>query len=264
MGGVNTLWPVFGISNQMLAAVALMLSSVVLFRMKQQRHAWVTLLPTAWLLICTVSAGVLKIASADPRVGFLAHAAKVKAALDRGELLGPAKSMAQMHQMLLNDRIDAGLCALFLAVVASVLVFAIRACFRPSRSIARACTKSPTRWSRPNEAGARPDAPDRARHAGAGRLRGLLPAHGRPPCRSPGHDARSSFAIVRTPVMAGQEPGSAADALIGKSHADLGAKSAVGAIAQAHFRTERARLRIGNGQADAGPRGLPEPLPRRR
>ncbi|WP_026166975.1 carbon starvation CstA family protein [Novosphingobium nitrogenifigens] len=130
MGGVNTLWPVFGISNQMLAAVALMLSSVVLFRMKQQRHAWVTLLPTAWLLICTVSAGVLKIASADPRVGFLAHAGKVKAALDRGELLGPAKSMAQMHQMLVNDRIDAGLCALFLAVVASVLVFAIRACFQ--------------------------------------------------------------------------------------------------------------------------------------
>lgn len=128
MGGVNTLWPVFGISNQMLAAIALMLATVVLFRMKRQRHAWVTLLPTLWLLLCTLSAGWLKLASADPRVGFLAHAAKVQAALAQGRLIAPARSVEQMEQIVFNDRVDAGLCVLFLAVVVSVLVFAVKAC----------------------------------------------------------------------------------------------------------------------------------------
>ncbi len=56
-GGVNTLWPLFGISNQMLAGIALMLGTVVLFKIKRERCAWVTLLPTAWLLICTLTAG---------------------------------------------------------------------------------------------------------------------------------------------------------------------------------------------------------------
>jgi carbon starvation protein len=128
MGGVNTLWPVFGISNQMLAAVALMLSTVVLFRMKAQRHAWVTVLPTLWLLICTLSAGWQKLASADPRVGFLAHARVVGDALAQGRLLAPAKDVGQMQQMLANDRIDAALCGLFLLVVLAVLGFALRAC----------------------------------------------------------------------------------------------------------------------------------------
>ena len=130
MGGVNTLWPVFGISNQMLAAIALMLSTVVLFRMKRQRYAFVTVLPTVWLLICTISAGMLKLVSADPKVSFLAHAAKLEAAIAQGKLMAPAKSMAQMQQMLFNDRVDAGLCVLFLAVVLSVLVFAVRSCLQ--------------------------------------------------------------------------------------------------------------------------------------
>jgi len=96
--------------------------------MKQQRHAWVTMLPTGWLLLCTLSAGWLKLASSDPKVGFLAHAALVRDALAQGKLLAPAKTMAQMRQILFNDRVDAGLCGLFLAVVVAVLVFALRAC----------------------------------------------------------------------------------------------------------------------------------------
>ncbi|MBB5985079.1 carbon starvation CstA family protein [Sphingobium lignivorans] len=134
LGGVNTLWPVFGISNQMLAAVALMLATAVLFRMKRDRFAWVTALPTAWLLVCTVSAGALKLFSADPAVGFLAHARRFSDAAGRGELLAPAKSMAEMQRIIFNDRIDAALCALFLAVVLSLLFFTVRTCIAARRS----------------------------------------------------------------------------------------------------------------------------------
>jgi carbon starvation protein len=126
LGGVNTLWPVFGISNQMLAAIALMLATAVLFRMKRDRYAWVTMIPTAWLLICTITAGTLKIFSGDPKVGFLAHADIFSGAIARGEVLAPAKSMAQMHSIVFNDRIDAGLCAFFMFVVVSILFFTIR------------------------------------------------------------------------------------------------------------------------------------------
>ncbi|MBO9535918.1 carbon starvation CstA family protein [Herbaspirillum sp.] len=126
LGGINTLWPLFGISNQMLAGIALILATCVLFKMKRDRFAWVTVAPTAWLLVCTLTAGWQKVFDANPRVGFLAHAAKYKAALDEGKLLAPAKSMEQMHQVIFNDYIDAGLAAMFMLVVVSVLVFGIR------------------------------------------------------------------------------------------------------------------------------------------
>ena len=134
LGGVNTLWPVFGISNQMLAAMALMFCTAVLFRMKRERYAWVTAIPTAWLLICTVSAGSLKLFSPDPKIGFLAHAEKFSEAAARGEVLAPAKSMAEMNRIIFNDRIDAALCALFLAVVLSLLFFAVKTCIAAQRS----------------------------------------------------------------------------------------------------------------------------------
>jgi len=133
LGGVNTLWPVFGISNQMLAAVALMLSTVVLFRMKRDRFAWVTVVPTVWLLICTLTAGALKLVSADPKVGFLAHAKIFSEAAARGEVLAPAKSMAEMRAIIFNDRVDAALCAIFLFVVLSLLLFTIRTCIAARR-----------------------------------------------------------------------------------------------------------------------------------
>jgi carbon starvation protein len=134
LGGVNTLWPLFGISNQMLAAIALMLATVVLFRMKRERYAWVTAIPTAWLLICTLTAGLLKLVSADPKVGFLAHAAKFEAAIARGELLAPAKSVADMRAILFNDRIDAALTLVFMLVVLSILGFGVRTCLAARRA----------------------------------------------------------------------------------------------------------------------------------
>ncbi|PND39697.1 carbon starvation protein A [Paucibacter aquatile] len=127
LGGINTLWPLFGIANQMLAAVALMLGTVVLFKMKKQRYAWVTALPALWLLICTMTAGWLKIFSSDAKVGFLAHASKYSKALAEGQLLAPAKTPEAMSRVVFNDRLDAALCVLFMFVVVSVLIYSVRA-----------------------------------------------------------------------------------------------------------------------------------------
>jgi carbon starvation protein len=133
LGGVNTLWPVFGISNQMLAAIALMLGTAVLFRMKRDRFAFVTTVPAAWLLICTLSAGWLKLFSTDPKVGFLAHADRFSNAARAGELLAPAKSVAEMNAIIFNDRVDAALVAIFLLVVLSLLGFTVRTCLAARR-----------------------------------------------------------------------------------------------------------------------------------
>ncbi|PSJ41616.1 carbon starvation CstA family protein [Allosphingosinicella deserti] len=125
LGGINTLWPLFGISNQMLAAMALTLSTVILFRMKRERYAWVTMVPAAWLLICTLTAGWQKIFHSDPKIGFLAHARRYSDALAGGETLAPAKGAAQMRQVIFNDYVDAGLCALFVAVVIAIVAYGI-------------------------------------------------------------------------------------------------------------------------------------------
>ncbi|WP_421885838.1 carbon starvation CstA family protein [Methylibium sp.] len=126
LGGINTLWPLFGISNQMLAAVALTLGTVVLFKMKRQRYAWVTIVPAAWLLICTLTAGWLKLFSDDPKVGFLAHAQKFGDALAQGTVLAPAKSLDAMRHIVVNDYINASLCVLFMLVVVSTVFYAVK------------------------------------------------------------------------------------------------------------------------------------------
>ena len=140
LGGINTLWPLFGISNQMLAAVALMLGVVVLFRMKRERYAWVAIAPAAWLLVCTLTAGWQKIFSADPKVGFLSHASKYAEAIEKGVLLAPAKTPEAMSRIVFNDRLDAALCGLFIFVVLSVLFYSVR-----SALAARAANKPTAR-----------------------------------------------------------------------------------------------------------------------
>ena len=134
LGGINTLWPLFGISNQMLAAVALTLCTVVIFKMKRERYAFVTIIPTVWLCICTLTAGYQKIFSADPKIGFLAHAERYATAAAEGKLLAPAKNADQMSQIILNDRIDAVLAALFIALVVAIAVFGIMACVKALRA----------------------------------------------------------------------------------------------------------------------------------
>ena len=126
LGGINTLWPLFGISNQMLAAIALILATVVLFKMKRHAYVWVTIAPTIWLVVCTLTAGWQKIFSADPKVGFLSHAARYADALAQNQLLAPAKTPEAMSRIVFNDRLDAALCALFMFVVISVLVYGVK------------------------------------------------------------------------------------------------------------------------------------------
>ncbi|HEX4585632.1 MAG TPA: carbon starvation CstA family protein [Burkholderiaceae bacterium] len=126
-GGIWTMWPLFGTANQMLAAIALMLCTVVLFRMKQQRYAWVTIVPGTWLVVCTVTAGLEKAFSANPSIGFLAHAAKFGNALAAGKVLAPAKTLGDMSRVVFNDYVDATLAILFVVVVVSTLVYAVMA-----------------------------------------------------------------------------------------------------------------------------------------
>jgi carbon starvation protein len=111
LGGINSLWPLFGISNQLLAAVALCVATTILIKMGRQRYVWVTLGPLAWLIIVTMTAGYQKIFSADPKLGFLAHAASLAQSAD-----------PNAARMILNDRLDAAIALFFLAVVA-MLVF---------------------------------------------------------------------------------------------------------------------------------------------
>ncbi len=143
LGGVNTLWPLFGISNQMLAAVALMLATVVLFRMKRDRFAWVTIVPAGWLVLCTGTAGLMKLFHPDPKIGFLAHAQVFSDAIARGEVLKPAASMAEMGRIVFNDRIDAALCALFLVVVAAILFYTVRTCLAARRIASQSVSEIP-------------------------------------------------------------------------------------------------------------------------
>jgi carbon starvation protein len=130
LGGINTLWPLFGIANQMLAAIAMTFCTVVLFKMKQQRYAWVAAVPTAWLALCTLTAGWLKIFSAVPAIGFLAHAARYRDALAGGRLLAPAKTSAALHQIIANDMVDVTLTILFMGVVVTMLGAGVLACWR--------------------------------------------------------------------------------------------------------------------------------------
>jgi carbon starvation protein CstA len=124
-GGVWTMWPLFGATNQMLAAIALTLCTVVLFKMKRERFAWVTIVPTSWLVICTVTAGLQKVASPNPAVGFISHAMRFSAALANGQILAPTTTLDQMSRAITNDYIDASLAALAVAIVVTTVVYAV-------------------------------------------------------------------------------------------------------------------------------------------
>jgi len=126
LGGINTLWPLFGIANQMLAGIALMLGTCVLFKMKRGQYAWVTAVPTLWLLACTLTAGYQKIFHDDPRIGFVAHANKYQAAHDAGTILAPAKSILDMERIIFNDYVNASLAGFFIFVVLAVLFYGLR------------------------------------------------------------------------------------------------------------------------------------------
>ncbi|MGA2382164.1 MAG: carbon starvation CstA family protein [Gemmatimonadales bacterium] len=114
LGGINSLWPLFGIANQLLAAVALCVGTTILIKMQKQRYAWVTVVPLVWLAAATLTAGWQKVFAADPRLGFLAHARTV---------LPTAPNAARL---IFNDRLDAALALSFMAVVVLVIAASAR------------------------------------------------------------------------------------------------------------------------------------------
>jgi carbon starvation protein len=133
-GGIHTLWPLFGIANQMLAAIALTFACVGLARMKRERYLAVAAVPAAWLVVCTLAAGWQKVFSDDAKIGFVAHARRFSAAIAEGTLLAPAKSLEAMHAVVRNDYVDAALALFFMLLVVAMLAFGIRAMLAARRS----------------------------------------------------------------------------------------------------------------------------------
>src|SRR5260370_17314497 len=113
LGGIWTLWPLFGTANQMLAAIALTVCTVVLFKMKRERFALVTIAPATWLVVCTTTAGLEKVFSPDPTVGFTRHPLEYADAISAGQLLAPAKTAAELTRIVANDYVYARLAARF-------------------------------------------------------------------------------------------------------------------------------------------------------
>ena len=123
LGGINSLWPLFGIANQLLAIVALCVASTVLIKMHRTRYAWITWAPLAWLATVTFAGSWEKIFSDQPRIGFLAQARQLQAAVDAGTIVGAKVSETQT--LIFNNRLDAAMCALFVLMVLVILVDSI-------------------------------------------------------------------------------------------------------------------------------------------
>ncbi|MCX4825856.1 carbon starvation protein A [Streptomyces sp. NBC_01142] len=134
LGGINQLFPLFGIANQLLAAVALTVCTTVLVKSGQLRWAWVTAVPLAGVVAITFTAGWQKIFSDDPRVGFFAQRARYADGIDAGTVLPPAKTMDDMHTVVTNSTVDGVLIALFLLLVMTVIANAAMVCARALRS----------------------------------------------------------------------------------------------------------------------------------
>lgn len=125
LGGVNTIWPLFGIGNQMLAGIALLLCTTVLIKMKRERYIWVTIVPTGWLLICTLAAGWQKVFAAAP-IGFFAIANKYSTAAATGTIIAPAKSIADMERVAFNNYLCGSITILFVALVVAMVFFTVK------------------------------------------------------------------------------------------------------------------------------------------
>jgi len=116
LGGINSLWPLFGIANQLLATIALCVATTILVKMHGAKYLWVTLVPLSWLVVVTFTAGWEKIFSPLPDLGFLAQADKLSA--------GP--HTAATATLIFNARLDAAVCAVFLVLVTVILIDSIR------------------------------------------------------------------------------------------------------------------------------------------
>ncbi|KRE88675.1 carbon starvation protein A [Frateuria sp. Soil773] len=127
LGGINTLWPLFGIANQMLAAIALMLATVVVVKLKRERYVWVPGVPAIWLIVCTLTAGWEKLSGP---ISFTAAARKYAQAAQDGTLLAPAKTVEEMQRIVTNNYVDMALTGLFMLLIVVMTAFSLRALLR--------------------------------------------------------------------------------------------------------------------------------------
>ena len=125
LGGINSLWPLFGISNQLLAAVALCVGTTILIKMGRARYAAITIAPLAWLVTVCLTAGWQKIFSDDPRLGFLSHARMLADTVAAGQLPPGIRNAAEASRVIFNDRLDAAVAGFFLVSVVVVLVASV-------------------------------------------------------------------------------------------------------------------------------------------
>lgn len=123
LGGINSLWPLFGIANQLLAAVALVVATTILLKMGRVKWIWVTLLPMAWLVVITMTASWQKIFSPNPRVGFLAYASAMAAQIAAGKI--PAAKLVETQRIIFNQRLDAVVTAVLGGMILVLLAEAV-------------------------------------------------------------------------------------------------------------------------------------------
>ncbi|WP_429844772.1 carbon starvation CstA family protein [Brevibacillus sp. FIR094] len=122
LGGIYTLWPLFGIANQMLAAIAFTVGTTIIFKMGKAAYSWITLVPMAWLTTATLTAGWQKLFHPDPKIGFLSHAEAFQKALDAGALPKGVKTVEAAQKMIFNDQIDAVVCAIFMVITIGIIL----------------------------------------------------------------------------------------------------------------------------------------------
>jgi carbon starvation protein len=123
LGGINSLWPLFGIANQLLAAVALVVATTILLKMGRLKWVWVTLLPMMWLVIITMTASYEKIFSVNPRIGFLALANVLSGQIASGKI--PLEKIGETHRVIFNQRLDAVVTAVLAGMILVLVVEAI-------------------------------------------------------------------------------------------------------------------------------------------
>ena len=134
LGGINQLFPLFGIANQLLAAVALTLCTALLIKAGKLKWAWVTGIPLAWDATVTLTASYQKVFSDDPKLGFFAQRDKFQDAIAAGKVTAPAKNMDDMHAVVTNSTVDGVLAAFFAILIVIVIVDAARICVKAIRS----------------------------------------------------------------------------------------------------------------------------------